>query len=645
MKKRKVLLSLLLSLVMMCGCLTGCGGSSETNNDSGSKVQESAAGDENIGTDDSVAGNVAESGTVTEDVGPEKVLHKSANGIDTYDNGYMRENLTSLELVKLMGNGTNLGNTMEACNTNEGRTTDRTSYYETMWGQPVTTQEMIDGMKAAGFDTIRIPVAWMTNGTDLYFNGNYEIYDAHLDRVEEIINYALNAGMYVIVNDHWDGGWLGMFGSKNPETRELAMTMYKSMWTQIAERYKEYSDYLIFEGANEELGDSLNDRRFCQDSGSLSEDEIYETANRINQAFVDAVRATGGNNEKRFLLIPGINTNIAKTCDNRFVMPKDDANRLLISVHYYDPWSYCGDGTSTVKWGTKKDLQTMYETLTEMTKFTKQGYGVVIGEYGVLQNEDGSLRENLTTYHTFFLDLCDTYGFTSCLWDCSGFFKRISGKMATEEFAAVYKNRSYKDEAGLSTDEIKANAKKSMNALYDAAPDSFRKDAIVVDADSSLAWIMWNGGGFTYSVGDTYNPDDMSAGIVPTDVLVTGEGTYTVGLDFTGTSQGYSSGLTFSALAVANGEILYPGYCITIQEVLINGEPYKLTGRPYTSSDDEICTRVNLYNAWVTKVPDDARNARGGILYVSPCIVDPGSDEFGRVETISITFKYEPGPQ
>lgn len=640
MKKTKLFLALLLSLTMTICCLTGCGDEKETNSSTETSVSEPETS--GAALEETTPENTSEDTTVGEEI-PEKYLHQSANGIETWDNGYMRPELTSLELVKLMGNGTNLGNTMEACNLNEGHITDDTSYYETMWGQPVTTQEMLDGMKAAGFDTIRIPVAWMMNGTDLVSTGEYTISEEYFNRVEEIINYALNADMYVIINDHWDGNWLGMFGSKNPETRELAMEMYVSMWTQIAERYKEYSDYLIFEGGNEELGNSLNDRRFCSDSGALSDDELYEVSNQINQAFVDTVRATGGNNEKRFLLIPGINTNIRNTCDDRFVMPADEADRLLVSVHFYDPWSYCGDGTSTVKWGTKNDLEAMNDTLSAMTKFSEMGYGVVIGEYGVLQNEDGSLRENITTYHTFFLDLCDIYGYTACLWDCSGFYKRSQLKMVSEDFAAVYKNRNYAAEAALTTEEIKANAVASLNALYEAAPDTFRTDAVVVEPDSSLAWIMWNGGGFTYSVGDTYNPDDMSAGIVPTDVLVTGEGTYTVSLDFTGTDAGFSNGLTFSALAIANGEILYPGYCITIKEVLINGEPYKLTARPYTTSDDGICTRVNLYNAWVGNIPDEARNPGGNLAYVSACIVDPASDEFGNVQTISITFEYAPG--
>ena len=193
---------------------------------------------------------------------------------------------------------------------------------------------MIQSMKDAGFDTLRIPVAW-TNAMD-FENGDYTIGEHYLDRVEEIINYALDAGMYVIVNDHWDGGWWGKFGSATQEIRDAAMEMYISMWTQIAERYKDYPEQLIFESANEELGDRLNDKDLCPDSGTLSKNECYEMTNKINQTFVDTIRSTGGNNKDRFLLIAGYNTDIVHTCDDRFVMPTDTAkNKLLISVHYY----------------------------------------------------------------------------------------------------------------------------------------------------------------------------------------------------------------------------------------------------------------------------------------------------------------------
>ena len=178
--------------------------------------------------------------------------------------------LTSLEVIRLMGNGINLGNTLEAyAHRNYLSGSDPTSA-ETVWGQPKTTAEMINGMKAAGFDTLRIPVAW-TNGMN-FESGDYTIDERLMARVEEVVNYALDADMYVIINDHWDGGWWGMFGSPDENVRKQADEMYKSMWTQIGTRFKDYSYKLIFEAANEELGDRLNDSDITGVKGTLSKD-------------------------------------------------------------------------------------------------------------------------------------------------------------------------------------------------------------------------------------------------------------------------------------------------------------------------------------------------------------------------------------
>ena len=223
---------------------------------------------------------------------------KAEEGAKTSDDGSINKDLTATELARLLGNGTNLGNTMEAYGHKSYSADTDPESFETLWGQPVTTEEMIKGMKASGFDSLRVPVAW-TNAME-YEKGDYTINEAYLDRVEEIINYALDNDMYVIINDHWDGSWWGMFGSSEQSDVDKAFEMYKSMWTQIANRYKKYSDRLIFEGANEELGDRLNDTDVCKNSGSLSKAECYEMANKINQTFVDTVRATGGNNEQRF---------------------------------------------------------------------------------------------------------------------------------------------------------------------------------------------------------------------------------------------------------------------------------------------------------------------------------------------------------
>ena len=164
---------------------------------------------------------------------------------------WRRRRKDAVEMTRLMGNGINLGNTMEACDNS----------------QPVTTPEMLQGMKACGFDTIRIPVAWMTNATHLA-QGDYTISPEYMDRVEEIVNYALDAGMIVIINDHWDGGWWGMFGSESEAARNLAMEAYTGMWKQLAERFGKYDWRLVFESANEELGARFDENSplYCDDS-------------------------------------------------------------------------------------------------------------------------------------------------------------------------------------------------------------------------------------------------------------------------------------------------------------------------------------------------------------------------------------------
>ena len=573
----------------------------------------------------------------------------SAEEAEAVDNGVMREGLTALEATRLMGNGINLGNTLEACDNNVGIKTNTPLSYETHWGQPKTTQAMIDGMKAAGFDTIRIPVAWMTNATHLY-EGDYTIDADYMDRVEEVVRYARKAGMYVIINDHWDGGWYGMFGSESAETRALAMEAYKGMWQQIAERFRDYSDYVIFESANEELGGRFDENSplYCSDSvvTYLTDDERYALTNEINQTFVDVVRATGGNNATRFLLIAGYSTDINQTCDDRFQMPKDTVDsKLMVSVHYYDPWSYCGasSAVSATKWGKVSDYEYMDQQLAKMTKFTEAGYGVVIGEYGALPCSDG-LKDNTLAYHTAFLDACTKYNLTNCLWDCSGLYKRVSQTFADDDILAMYQEKRQANEEGQDYADVQAAAAAEAAAAAAEAPVTFLQDAVVVDDQTALAWIMWNDGSWalTHSVGDTYNADSISEGLVATNAIITGEGKYTVGLDFTGTAQGYSASVAFAAIGISNGEALYPNYLVNIKEVRINGEIYRLKGRAYTTSDDGVCTRVNLYNEWVTSVPKTARLPGGNLAGATPTPINRNDAVIAEIKTIEIDFEYVP---
>lgn len=581
-------------------CLTGCG------------TADNSGGSDNTNADDTDM-VVAEEGGNT---------------------GEMNSDMTALELAKVMGNGINLGNTMEAYGRPTLGTHADVAAYETFWGQPVTTQEMITGMKEAGFDSLRIPVAW-TNMMD-FESGDYTIDPAYLDRVEEIINYALNEDMYVIVNDHWDGSWWGMYGSATPETREKANELYISMWTQIAERYKDYSDHLIFESANEELGYRLNDTDVAADSGALSDEECFTVVNQINQTFVDVVRGTGGNNAQRFLLIAGFGTDINNTIDARFQMPTDTiADKLLISVHYYDPSGYC-IMDSVDRWGYKAEYEYMNEQLAKMTKFTDAGYGVIIGEYGALP-VNGIPKEDALEYTMNFLDNCDLYGYVPMLWDINnGNYDKEAKLIRNSKMREMYQGRSYAKEMETGEEAYMAEVKARMaDALANA------EEGYELDENLCMAWIMYNSADWSvsYSVGDKYDPNSKTSGIVATDVEITGEGTYTVGLDFTGINGGYADSTVFSALAIGNGETLYPDYLVTIEEIKVNGEVYEMVGQQYTASDDGICTRVNLYNQWVSEVPEDIRTAPD-VTNPSPVIVDPAT--LGHIETLEITFSYAP---
>lgn len=543
-------------------------------------------------------------------------------------------NMTSLEVIRAMGNGINLGNTLEAYNHQAYINGSSATSGEIVWGQPRTTQEMIQGMKAAGFDTIRIPIAW-TNGMN-YESGDYTIDSALMDRVDEVVTWALDADMYVIINDHWDGGWWGMFGSAEQETRDKAMEMYKAMWTQIGERFADRSYKLIFESANEELGDRLNDKEITGSRGVLSEKECYETTNEINSEFVKLIRSLGGRNADRFLLIAGYNTDITKTCDDRFQMPEDTADsKLLLSVHYYTPWDYCGtDGVT--QWGSPQDYDEQNGLFGKLSKFSEQGYGVVIGEYAVML-KNGGIKQDTDKFYDNLLDNCDLYDYCPVLWDCSNFYKRITNTLSDENLAELFSSRAAANEAGKLTEEIKAAAKEKIESTRRTAEEDALADVEIAPSDdAAVAWIMYQSADYTksYSIGDTYDPTNKTKGIKDKNVIITGAGTYTVSLDFT--ECGAAKGVAFSALGISNGEDLFPGYTISIDKILINSLPYQLNGKEFTTSDDKHCTRVNLYNAWVNDLPKEARTPDGDFTDCSAQIMDI-SDKTS-VSNISITF-------
>ncbi len=306
--------------------------------------------------------------------------------------GTMRE-ISTTELVHDMGIGINLGNTMEACG--DWINGKSISDYEKAWGSPLVSKEMIEGIAKEGFGVLRIPVAWSNM---MQQDGTYTISPELDARVHQIVDWTIGSGMYAIVNIHWDNGWVNKF----PENKDECMKRFQRMWTQIAESFQDYGDYLMFECQNEELGWETVWNPW---GGTEGKAESYALCNEINQAFVDVIRASGGNNPKRHLLISGYNTGIDRTCDAYFKMPSDPANRMAISVHYYSPAGFAileedADwGKATPTWGSDQDYASLRSEMDMMkTSFADKGIPVIIGEYGcpTKNKEPESVRRFLT---------------------------------------------------------------------------------------------------------------------------------------------------------------------------------------------------------------------------------------------------------
>ncbi len=375
------------------------------------------------------------------------------------DNGEMRPELSSQYLIENeMGAAINLGNTMEATLPYAQKlTATEATQFEQAWGQPITTQEYIDCVHTYGINTIRIPVAW----SNMIDTDTYEIDEKYLGRVEEIVNYVLNDGMYAIINIHWDSQWWGQFGActrdedgkKIPDEkwRQAAWDRYEALWTQIADRFQTYSDHLIFESANEELGTRLNDGIYpstgdCNTSdpsektisGNLKPDELYDMTNRINQKFVDIVRDSGGNNVNRHLLIAGYNTNIDNTCDARFKMPVDleenGNTKLSVSVHYYTPWDFCGDGADGEY--TLADQMALPGYFEPLQKFTDAGYGIIIGECGIV-NPTGVIGGVTQWLNDVFTEAAK-YTALPVLWETGQYFDKRAAKLKFKDVAEFY---------------------------------------------------------------------------------------------------------------------------------------------------------------------------------------------------------------
>lgn len=308
--------------------------------------------------------------------------------------------------------GWNLGNSLDAFDTNASDAT-----VETAWGNPVVTPQLIGAVADAGFGAIRIPVTWIGRfgpGPD------YAIRATFIQRVQEVVGYALDRDLYVIINIHHDGAdgvtgqWLSLVDSSRQVTTansEAVLAQFRAMWVQIAAHFADYGDHLLFEG--------MNEVKVGYDAPLTA---YYDGINGLNQAFVDTVRASGGYNPNRCLVVPGYNTNIDYTVAG-FEKPADTSpGKLILSDHYYDPWSFAGEAStpawgagnpSVDDWGQEDWVRGQVAKL--KSTFIDQGLPMIWGEYGAVYQS--GYEEYRRYYVEYVTKAVHDAGIAPFLWD------------------------------------------------------------------------------------------------------------------------------------------------------------------------------------------------------------------------------------
>ena len=321
----------------------------------------------------------------------------------------------AVRLPHKLGIGWNLGNHFDAYNGGVSG--------ETAWGNPLATQHTFDKVAAAGFRTVRIPVTWLGQfGTA----PEYKINEAWLNRVAEVVGYAENAGLNVIVNMHHDGAdsnfWLNIKqAGVDPELHSQIKEQIAAMWTQIAEKFKDKGEFLIFESFNE-----IHDGDWGWGENRRDGGKQYRCLNEWNQVFVNAVRATGGKNADRILAVPAYCTNVDIAIES-FVMPEDSASdRLILAVHSYDPydytlpankseWGHTAEASKKVPGDNEAELKRMFVKIYD--NFISKGVPVYMGEFGCVNRATEREQKFQQYYLKYYAKLARTYGVPCIVWD------------------------------------------------------------------------------------------------------------------------------------------------------------------------------------------------------------------------------------
>lgn len=426
--KRKVI-AMMLAAVMVTG-LVACSGSSETTVTPGTEAETQSpesATDNVADTQEATTEQQSESQTdAKKDTMTAVEKAQAERAAATIKDVEIKEEVIpegeAFTFVKNMKVGWNLGNTLEAHN--NGQISGDELKTEEVWGNPVTTQKMIDEVKKAGFETIRIPITWRGHVT-VAEDGSITVSEVWLNRVKEVVDYAVNNDMYIIINTHHDiDPENGYYPST--ENYERSEAYLSAIWTAMAETFKDYDEHLIFESLNEpRMTESTYEWNFqagvpeCQDAA--------ECINRLNQTFVDIVRASGGNNAQRYLMLPGYDASLDGAMTDLYRLPTDTAeNKLIVSVHAYTPYNFAlqspqesgsTDTFSIDASASTKDIDYLMNSLYK--KYVSQGIPVVIGEFGA-REKNFNLQDRLD-YYVYYISSARARGISCLVWDNNAF--------------------------------------------------------------------------------------------------------------------------------------------------------------------------------------------------------------------------------
>ena len=339
--------------------------------------------------------------------------------------------MTAEEIIKAMGTGWNLGNSLDAVGTGLGS--------ETIWGNPKTTKALIEKIHSLGFETVRVPVTW-----GRHMNENYEIDASWLARVKEVVDYAYDDGMYVILNIHHDNDIPSTTQAKNElgsnffypseDYKDQSIKFVTSVWTQVSEEFKDYDQHLIFETLNEpRLTGDANEWWFTYDKPQTKVKTAMELMNQYNQAGVDAIRASGGNNATRLITCPGYGAGLDGARHSYYKVPDDESGMIATTVHAYSPYNFAMNGDtkySAYDDATKKELYDIFAIIRR--DLLDKGRHVIIDEMGATNKENSAERAKWAKDFKAFSELS---GAAIVVWDNNVYNKDNNGY--TEKYGVI----------------------------------------------------------------------------------------------------------------------------------------------------------------------------------------------------------------